>query len=286
MAVSDYTCEVCKKAYEPSRNKDGSLRKVKYKVCSVLCRNVKNGRTSSLLSEYRQSIKNPNNYFTCIQCGNEAYRDLSGTSRRKGYINKYCSMQCKLNHAAKIRSDREKIKNRESVLRLARKSLIRSLRNILRDKVKQQALTNRLNRLCESCGNRISHAHGLKKYCDLCIQAKANNYRKEYRNSDKFKESRRAYKHYRRAIERGVDAEIFNPVEILMRDGWKCQICGISTPKNRRGTYYKNAPELDHIIPLSKGGKHIKANVQCACRACNGAKSNKVVIGQMGLFAA
>jgi 5-methylcytosine-specific restriction endonuclease McrA len=28
-------------------------------------------------------------------------------------------------------------------------------------------------------------------------------------------------------------------------------------------------PELEHVIPLSKGGTHTKDNVRCSCRACN-----------------
>lgn len=34
--------------------------------------------------------------------------------------------------------------------------------------------------------------------------------------------------------------------------------------------------EVDHIIPLSKGGLHVESNLRCACRKCNGLKSDRV----------
>lgn len=52
------------------------------------------------------------------------------------------------------------------------------------------------------------------------------------------------------------------------------------------GTYKVNAPELDHIIPIAKGGAHVWSNLQCACRECNAAKSDKAPSGQIGLFTA
>ncbi len=81
-----------------------------------------------------------------------------------------------------------------------------------------------------------------------------------------------------------MTVETFDPILALDRDGWRCQICGVKTPKKLRGTFKPNAPELDHIIPLAQGGAHSPANTQCACRACNLDKSDKAVIGQRGLF--
>lgn len=36
-----------------------------------------------------------------------------------------------------------------------------------------------------------------------------------------------------------------------------------------------NDLEIDHIIPISKGGKNIESNTQILCSNCNNAKSNK-----------
>jgi len=94
---------------------------------------------------------------------------------------------------------------------------------------------------------------------------------------------RRIYRR-QRARHCGVEYEPINVFKVFERDRWHCQICGKPTPKKNRGTRYPNAPELDHRIPISKGGPHLYSNVQCACRRCNGLKSNKNCDGQLPLF--
>lgn len=87
-----------------------------------------------------------------------------------------------------------------------------------------------------------------------------------------YRSVRRVAKAKRRAVERGVQADDIDPFVVFERDGWRCLMCGIATPKELRGTYEPNAPELDHIKPIALGGLHTWANVQCACRKCNGLK--------------
>lgn len=48
------------------------------------------------------------------------------------------------------------------------------------------------------------------------------------------------------------------------------------------GTCHDKAPELEHIIPLSRGGLHTFSNVACSCRKCNHAKGDKEY-GQLNL---
>lgn len=75
--------------------------------------------------------------------------------------------------------------------------------------------------------------------------------------------------HIRRARRFGVKYERINIVDVFKRDGWICYLCGVETPKELRGTHEDNAPELDHVIPLSRGGTHTKDNVRCSCRKHN-----------------
>lgn len=101
-----------------------------------------------------------------------------------------------------------------------------------------------------------------KQVCDECITASK-------------KISKSISKAKRRAVERGATAENINPINVFRRDKWRCRLCGTKTPQKLRGTYEQRAPELDHVLPLSKGGSHTWGNVQCACRACNNSKGNR-----------
>ena len=56
--------------------------------------------------------------------------------------------------------------------------------------------------------------------------------------------------------------------QIIIRDNYTCQICGKYMP-DEVGLH------VDHIVPISKGGKTIPSNLQVLCSKCNGSKSNK-----------
>ncbi|WP_369907867.1 HNH endonuclease [Thioclava sp. NG1] len=86
-----------------------------------------------------------------------------------------------------------------------------------------------------------------------------------------------------KARKRAVTVESVDAISVFDRDSWKCQICGVKTPKSLRGTYDDRAPELDHIHPISKGGEHSYRNTQCTCRKCNAEKSDGAG-GQLRLF--
>lgn len=88
------------------------------------------------------------------------------------------------------------------------------------------------------------------------------------------KESTRRRNKLRKAAIR--DGEKFDTLAVFDRDMWHCRICGIETPRELRGTFKPNAPELDHIVPITRGGKHTFANSQLACRACNTKKGNSM----------
>ena len=57
--------------------------------------------------------------------------------------------------------------------------------------------------------------------------------------------------------------------EIMIRDNYTCQICGKYMPDGV-------GLQIDHKIPVSKGGKTVRSNLQVLCSKCNGGKSNKV----------
>ncbi len=54
---------------------------------------------------------------------------------------------------------------------------------------------------------------------------------------------------------------------IFRRDGYRCQYCG------RDSTHLT----LDHVIPRSRGGKHVWTNLVSACASCNRRKGGKTL---------
>lgn len=57
--------------------------------------------------------------------------------------------------------------------------------------------------------------------------------------------------------------------KIMIRDHYTCQVCGKYMPD-------EVGLQIDHIIPVSKGGKTIASNLQVLCSKCNGSKSNRI----------
>ena len=56
---------------------------------------------------------------------------------------------------------------------------------------------------------------------------------------------------------------------VLKRDNYTCQICGASAKDGAK-------LHVDHIIPISRGGKTVMSNLQTLCERCNIGKSNKM----------
>lgn len=100
-------------------------------------------------------------------------------------------------------------------------------------------------------------------------------YRWRENNPDKIREiERRYYRNKptkkivnarRRRLERAVrDPELNEYAAIVHLD--PCVYCG--SPSN----------EIEHIVPLSRGGQHASSNIAAACRSCNAKKYNKSLL--------
>lgn len=58
--------------------------------------------------------------------------------------------------------------------------------------------------------------------------------------------------------------------DILHRDNFKCQICGRTAQEDNVKLH------VDHIIPISKGGKTVPENLRTLCQDCNLGKGSKI----------
>jgi 5-methylcytosine-specific restriction endonuclease McrA len=237
--------------------------------CSDKCRHE-----SRLIASRKYTKKNRVKEYkesrVCTICG------ASFIAEGKGYHRRYCSHKCanreEHNKRNKLRLDNTPTstcpqcgkafkKHRKKGTYCSQECYLESL------KAKEQMS------VCRICGKEFSQKGNKLKYCSsICsIRAQAEVYK---RNTL----TRRALRVINGTVEK------INPKDIFERDGYRCQICGKATPMSRRGTCYPNAPELDHRVPISKGGGHLYSNVQCSCRSCNGKKSNHSEAGQLSLL--
>ncbi len=81
----------------------------------------------------------------------------------------------------------------------------------------------------------------------------------DWKNGNKFEETKKQ--------ERKIMNDDIR-YNVLKRDNYSCQICG-ATAKDGAKLH------VDHIIPVSKGGKTVMNNLQTLCERCNIGKSNK-----------
>jgi 5-methylcytosine-specific restriction endonuclease McrA len=113
-------------------------------------------------------------------------------------------------------------------------------------------------RLCSACGGVFPLDNFPKRgaECRSCWNAR----QPAYRNPTK----RAVYRQNRRARERGViDSGEWQ--RVLDRYGQCCAYCGLPGKLT-----------MDHVVPLSRGGKHEISNVVPACSRCNSRKHTKL----------
>ena len=127
---------------------------------------------------------------------------------------------------------------------------------------------------CLECGKPFVNAYGEKRRLFCSNRCSRRYYKRQCGSST----------HRSRARRYGCEYEPVNRLKVFERDGWRCRICGRLTPRELLGALEDNAPELDHVIPLSKGGGHLWSNVQCACRECNSRKGAMMPWGQAAIL--
>lgn len=77
--------------------------------------------------------------------------------------------------------------------------------------------------------------------------------------------------HRKRARRYGVAYEPIVKIEIFERDMWRCQLCRRRVRRDLAWPHPRSA-SLDHVVPMTQGGGHVRPNVQLAHLDCNIAK--------------
>lgn len=139
-------------------------------------------------------------------------------------------------------------------------------------------------RACTDCGNLFRPDNQRTIYCSSRCSDRSRNRRHVQLRRAWDRAHGHCGGHRKKARRVGVQYEPVDRLKVFARDGWKCQLCGATTPRRLMGSTHPRAPELDHIIPMNTQtrGSHTYANVHLACRACNGAKGARP-LGQLRL---
>lgn len=94
-------------------------------------------------------------------------------------------------------------------------------------------------------------------------------------NNAEFKGAKVAATYYRRIqVKRNVSVRIRH--QILERDDFRCLDCGASAATGA-------VLEVDHTIPISKGGSNDLSNLRTLCTDCNRGKSDRLVAYNPGV---
>ena len=186
----------------------------------------------------------------CIACGSVQRSSMVGIRHGDKTICRACRSHAELNRIALEESEKRK---REWLARDEAKAKYRQL------SFKQ----------CQACGRLFIHESGRRKlYCsDACAK--------------KVEYAKAKDKRLRVLKENMVDRNI-NLEDLYQRDNGICYLCGQSCNWDDRviteaGVFIAGDkyPSIDHVVPISKGGKHAWGNVRLACRHCNTMKRDK-----------
>lgn len=218
--------------------------------------------------------------FVCPQCGN-----FVPAKAKTGPQSKYCSSLCGSKASYERRKDQLNTERRaESAARLSQVVKVCAECGELFTPEK----SIRRMYCSKQCGKRACNRrqHGKRPTCceDSCENRSVSGglCRQHHPNAATWsrgsKETRRANlrrkTQLRRAKVSDPEAESFDREEIAERDGWRCGLC-----QRRVGKSYvwpdPRSASIDHIEPLSVGGKHRRENVILAHLGCNQSKGNR-----------
>ena len=248
--------------------------------CASFCCVKDSWSRSGLCLEHAKREKHIRHKLICAHCGKD-YEALTTNSM-------YCSNNCKQGAWVKRNPDKiaARLKNNpectRSFLCVRCKSEFTALRKRKychtkcswttrdqknREKAEAKHRESARYVLCKGCGSCFSPLYGYfakSVHCSVCQMSIPDS----------------AWSVRRRERIKSTSVELVVRQTVFERDKWRCAMCGIKTIKQ---PYQHNSAELDHIVPLSKGGEHSYVNTQCSCRRCNGSKGAKAR-GQTLLF--
>lgn len=171
---------------------------------------------------------------------------------------------------------------------------------------------------CESCGAIfVARTKAAMTCSDACRRVRAARLQRERYDADRdaaaqrVRDDRAAWTAERRAAERErqrawrrevgyldcmreadqrrrarllkAEVERFANTDVFERDCWRCGICNKRVRQDLLFPHPFSA-SLDHVVPLSLGGAHVRANVRLAHLRCNVARGSRMGAEQLALI--
>lgn len=136
------------------------------------------------------------------------------------------------------------------------------------DLISRQTMERLANHVCKNCGKAFcieATGYNSEKYCsEKCMK----------RWAMRVKNDRRIKRMNSREHDNDITLE-----KLYGRDKGICYLCGGLcdwTDIDPDGNAQDNYPSIDHVIPISKGGKHKWSNIKLAHRGCNWRKRDEI----------
>jgi hypothetical protein len=120
----------------------------------------------------------------------------------------------------------------------------------------------------------------LRLVCPWCRKEFATKHHRQIYCSRQCQDARKGRK--RKALKRSVLGDSLTLGELCVRDNWRCGICRRRVHKRLCYPHPMSA-SIDHIVPLSKGGRDDAINQQLAHLNCNLSKRSRACGSQMRL---
>lgn len=198
----------------------------------------------------------------CGFCGSE-FRPRSNLYRS------YCSRLCAARNRAKQQNaesaERVAMQNGMKLLKRALRQFRRGMSDLINKSRRRRFQQERRRGVCETCSVSFDRNTAAQK---TCLECRANRLRAE----------KKSHKMKRKDLLK-ASMTVWEKSKLSTRAIWKrdpnCYLCGcetvIGSKHEATNESYANA---DHVVPLSRGGKHCVENLKIACRKCNLAKSD------------
>ena len=277
-SVITVVCDWCGSEFS-YEGKGGRRRK----SCSDSC------RKSLVASRVKRGPTTKGSVANCAECGAEFVRT------RGGDIHKFCSTDCR---SIEYRKRGIPAKPLTEAQREAQRAYSKARSARLASERIAKMKADGTYKYCANCGGdmRQDATYCMKPECRDALRLHRNSqmrdyfaryqaehgesysrkykdrpYNVNYNYRERHPDRAKHYDHVRRARMADCERETFSDSEIFERDGFVCGICDSPVDMGLKFPDAMSA-SLDHIIPLSRGGGHVRANVRLAHLGCNARK--------------